>query len=185
MLIFKAFTEKRVVTTPVIFTFGTFDGVHLGHQKLFQTVVELAKKKEMMSALLTFSNHPFTILCPEKAPLLLTTAEEKRALIEKAGLDLLIELPFTKELAALSGDDFIEAIVKMLNVACFVAGEDVVYGKGRSGNREHLLKKAEELHFGVQCIPKFLLHGESVSSTRIRALLQAKNFSEAARLLGH
>ena len=184
MRTFYEFTSERVTNQPCVFTFGTFDGVHLGHQKLFHEVTSYARTHTLLSAVFTFTNHPLSLLSPEKAPFLLTTAEEKHALIEAAGFDISIELPFTHALACLSADEFIQKLSTMLPIALFIVGEDVVYAKGREGNRAHLEKKGLEIGFRVQFLPKFLFDGQPISSSRIRQLITERKFHEASQLLG-
>src|SRR6185295_12763221 len=178
MRTFHEFVAHSVIEKPCAFTFGTFDGVQLGHHKLFHEVISEAKKHNLLSAILTFTNHPFSYLCPEKAPCLLTTAQEKHALIEAAGFDISIELPFDAKLASLSADEFINRLSTMLPIPYFIVGEDVVYGKDRTGKRSHLEKKALEYGFQALFLSKVASNSQPISSTRIRQLIAEKKFEE-------
>jgi len=184
MLKFDTLLPYRVISQPCVFTFGTFDGVHLGHQKLFQTVIATAREENMLAACLTFKNHPLTVIYPEKAPLVLTAPAEKLALIEAAGFDVVIELEFTPAIAHLTADEFVERLTTMLPIAIFLVGEDVVYGKERAGNRAHLEQMGKIFGFESRLLSRFSSENEPISSTRIRKLLQEGKRGEASRLLG-
>lgn len=184
MLTFESFLPYPVVDQSCVFTFGTFDGVHLGHQKLFQLVIAEAKKRGWLACCLTFKNHPLTLLYPNRAPLILTAPAEKLRLIEEAGFDVVIELEFTRAIADLSADQFIEKVCAMLPIRLFIVGEDVVYGHDRKGRREHLEAMGKKFGFVPHLLPKFSSENEPISSTRIRTLLQEGKRQEASRLLG-
>lgn len=186
-LIMQIFTELLpypVSDIPCVFTLGTFDGVHLGHQALFRQLVAEAKAENCASAILTFQNHPYEVLCPQKVPFRITSAEEKLALIEQCGIDIVINLTFTQEIADLTADAFLQRILTMIPCKKWLAGEDVAFGKNRSGNKNYLLAKAKEQGFEVQFCDKLCIDGAPVSSNRIRALIMDGNIQEAMRLLG-
>ena len=180
MKIFKELTAYRVTERPCVFTFGNFDGVHLGHQYIFRQVLDEAHTQNLSSVILTFRNHPAEILRPDKAPSRLTSPEKKLELIESFGFDVVIDLPFTKEIAILSAAEFFNTLFVMLPIACFVVGDDVAFGKDRVGNKEYLLAKSKELGFKVKILEKFCVDGLVVSSTRVRKLIQEGDFDKAA-----
>ena len=184
MKIFENLIPYRVIERPCVFTFGNFDGVHLGHQYIFRQVIDQAHAQNLSSAILTFRNHPAEILRPDKAPSRLTSPEKKLELIESFGFDIVIDLAFTKEIAELSADDFFNKLLIMLPIACFVVGDDVAFGKDRVGNKEYLVAKSEALGFKVKILEKFCVDGLVVSSTLVRKLIQEGEFEKVSALLG-
>ena len=184
MLTFHELTCNRATDRACVFTFGTFDGVHLGHQQLFYEVIAKAKAEHLLAVVLTFTTHPLSIVRPDEALQLITTPEEKHVLLQQAGFDISVEVPFTKEFSELSADGFIDRLMHMLPIKYCIVGPDVVYGHQRLGNREHLTKKALEYGFEVIFLPKVTRGNESISSTRIRQLLREGRGGEAEQLLG-
>jgi riboflavin kinase / FMN adenylyltransferase len=185
MQIFRKLQANRVGSMQYAFTFGNFDGVHLGHQFIFNKVINYAKEHNLHSAILTFHNQPLQILRPDKIPpTKLTTPEQKLKLLENFGFDVIIDIDFTPELAALSADDFLGKVTAMVPFKLFVVGEDVAFGKGREGNKEYLIKKAQEGNFQVEIVEKFAIDGVPVSSSHIRRLISNGELMQAARLLG-
>jgi riboflavin kinase/FMN adenylyltransferase len=185
MVLFKEFVPYRVTKKPCVVTFGTFDGVHLGHQFIFQKVIEKAKATDAHSALLTFQNHPAEVLRPGKVPLQLATREEKMTIIDSFGFDIVIDILFTKQIANLSADEFLERLLLMLPIACLVVGEDVAFGRDRQGNKEYLIEKARKLDIELEFIKKITIDNIPVSSSRIRALIEQSEIEKASRLLGY
>lgn len=166
-------------------TIGNFDGVHLAHQKLLRRVVEIARPLGAAAAAITFEPHPVKFLAPEHAPKLLTPLDRKIQLIEKQGMDLLVVLPFTRELAHLSPLDFVRNIlVKPLRAASVHVGPNFRFGYRQSGDTEVLRELARQEGFRLEIVPLIEVRGERVSSTRIRDLLVAGRVDTAGRLLG-
>lgn len=184
MQIFKEFLPYRVTERPCVFTFGCFDGVHLGHQHLFRRVLEKAENQNAASCVLTFRNHPSEILRPSAAPQMIMTPEEKLSLIESFGFDYAIDLAFTPIIARLTRDDFLMAIYTMFPLSCIIVGEDVTFGKDRQGDKEYLVEKGVALGFEVEILAKFCLEGTPVSSSLIRALIAQGDFQKASKLSG-
>ena len=121
---------------PVILTQGTFDGVHHGHRKILETVINKAKSQDGVSVLLTFYPHPRLVLYPDDNQLkLITTISEKASILEELGLDYLIIQPFTKELSRLSPYQYIKEILsESLSVSTLIIGYDHRFGKNREGS---------------------------------------------------
>ncbi len=184
MKLLKEFVPYTVTSKPCAFLFGNFDGVHLGHQFIFQKVINLAKEHNLQSVILTFQNHPAEILRPHSVPKRLIAAQKKIAMIESFGFDVVIDLAFTNSLANLTADDFFLKLQAMLPFHYFVAGIDVAFGKDRKGNKDYLLAKAKEIDFKLLFLEKFTVDGITVSSSAIRTLIQEAKFYEAERLLG-
>jgi riboflavin kinase/FMN adenylyltransferase len=168
-----------------VITIGSFDGVHLGHRRLLERVRERALELGGQSGAVTFEPHPRQVLKPEGAPPLLMTPGEKRIQLEHIGLDRLVVLEFTPELASLDAEQFIRRLLlPEVGFSHLVIGHDHGFGRGRSGNADTLHQLATKLGFELEVLPPVVVDGAPVSSTRIRALLAGGNVAGAARLLG-
>lgn len=170
--------------THVFVTIGNFDGVHRGHQQLFETVVKKAAQANGTSVAITFAPHPLQVLKPEGIKLI-STCEQKAELIEKAGIDVLLVVPFTKEFAKTTAESFVrEILVDKLKVEELVVGYDYAFGKGRSGNINFLKAQGEEHGFPVTVVEAHFSDGLLVSSTKIRELIIGGEMAAARKLLG-
>jgi riboflavin kinase/FMN adenylyltransferase len=168
-----------------VVTIGNFDGVHIAHQKLLGQVVEWARARDAVATAVTFEPHPIKLLAPERAPKVLTPLERKAQLIERLGLDLLVVLPFTRDLAHLSPLHFVHDILTgRLQATAVHVGPNFRFGYRQSGDIEVLRAIARQEGFHVEVLPEVDLRGERVSSTRIRELLSAGQVNTASRLLG-
>jgi riboflavin kinase/FMN adenylyltransferase len=173
------------LTKPTVLTIGTFDGIHRGHQALLKQLKEAAQKRQAQTAVITFHPRPKTVLAPHLANNdYLTTSEERIALFEKLGLDVLIVIPFTLEFAQITAYDFVKLVVEHINLVEFWAGHDFALGKNREGNLKRLTALGREFNYTVHEITPLLIDGKIVSSTQIRQLLLAGEIRQAARLLG-
>ncbi|MCX7877468.1 MAG: bifunctional riboflavin kinase/FAD synthetase [Ignavibacteria bacterium] len=175
------FDNKTVVTV------GTFDGVHLAHQTILSKVKEIAESNSCRSFLITFEPHPQEIL-KNKTPeiKLLTTIEEKIALIENAGIDNTLIINFTEGFSKTSPQEFYERyIIKGTGLSDIVTGYDHFFGRDREGDINTLYQFAEKYGFNVHKVEEIDIEGEPVSSTRIRKYLSAGKISLANRLLGY
>jgi riboflavin kinase/FMN adenylyltransferase len=167
-----------------IITVGNFDGVHLGHKKILQFLVQEAQKYDLFSLVLTFSPHPDLILGKGKVKMIQTLDQRLNA-IEKFGVQGVLITPFNKEFFNLSSDEFIQKIVvSALKAEEVVIGENFQFGKKREGNINTLRALGAQLNFRVHEIPKFIKDGRTVSSSLIRNLLQEGKIEEANILLG-
>ncbi len=164
---------------------GTFDGVHLGHARLIEKTVSLAREKKLPAAALTFNRHPLALIRPEAVPPPLTTLAEKEKLLEALGLDILIEEPFTAAFAAQTPEEYLSRIARALRPAALVAGYNHSYGLHGRGDAALLRSMGETLGYEPVIIGPVCMDGEPVSSTRIRALLAQGKREEAERLAGH
>jgi riboflavin kinase/FMN adenylyltransferase len=165
-------------------TIGNFDGVHLGHQILFSEVVYRANALKGTSVVVTFDPHPLKVLRPESIRLISTT-EQKIELIEKAGIDVLVVIPFDREFAATSAEAFVEEILLgTIGVQELVVGYDYAFGRGRQGNIEFLKAKGLAHGFPVTVVEAHYENGMLVSSTRIRELVAEGKMDEVRLLLG-
>ena len=178
---YHSFTQLKKLVDPVHWAIGFFDGVHEGHRRVISSANTPGSKR----GVLTFVPHPMALLRPHSAPLLLTPhAEVKHRLLADLGVDVLLELPFTRELAALSPEDFIEQLCSSCKVAGISVGDNWHFGKGGIGNADFIRKEAAKRGFRA-CISDMLLMGEdTVCSTRIRALLGDGNMDKTSQMLG-
>jgi len=169
-----------------VVTSGTFDGVHLGHQKILNRLKEIAQKNQGETVVLTFWPHPRLVLRPEEKSLqLLSAFEEKVGLLEKMGIDHLIILPFTKELSQMSSEEFIrEILVNKIQTKSLVIGYDHKFGKNREGSFDYLTKHSHLFGFEMEEISRQDIDDLGVSSTKIRTALSKGDISTANKYLG-
>ena len=169
-----------------VVTSGTFDGVHVGHQKIFSRLREIASRNFGETVVLTFWPHPRLVLHPEDDNLkLLNTFEEKAELLKDQGIQHLIRIPFTKEFSQLSSEQFIqEILVKTIGTRKLVIGYDHHFGKNREGSFEQLKLNAPKYGFEVEEIPRQEVDHVAVSSTKIRQALEEGDIETANHFLG-
>lgn len=186
MELYHSLNDYKPVRKPVV-TIGTFDGVHIGHQKILAGLRQHATEAGGEVVLLTFHPHPRKILFPDQpAPELLNTIGEKISLLEAQGVDHLIIQPFTREFGQVEYDQFVKEILRrQLGVDTLVIGYDHQFGRNRMGNITTLRKMSDELQFNVIEIPEQDIDHAAVSSTRIRIALKNGEVSTAAALLGY
>jgi riboflavin kinase/FMN adenylyltransferase len=166
-------------------TIGNFDGVHRGHRALIERVVARARELQTASCVLTFEPHPREFLAPDAAPARLTRLREKLELIAAAGIDRVHVVRFDARFAALSAARFIDKVlVGGLGVRSLIVGRDFRFGAGRKGDFAALEDAAGRHGFALEAMPEVDLDGERVSSSAVRAALEAGDFARAERLLG-
>jgi riboflavin kinase/FMN adenylyltransferase len=165
-------------------TIGNFDGVHLGHQLLFSEVVGRAHSLNGTSIVVTFDPHPLKVLRPESIRLISTT-QQKIELIERAGIDVLIIIPFDREFALTSADRFVnEILIKTIGVKDLIVGYDYAFGRGRQGNIEFLKAMGKQEGFPVTVVEPYYEKGMLVSSTKIREFVAMGRMRDVRTLLG-
>ena len=166
-----------------IFALGFFDGVHLGHQALLKACRELAQQHSCQAGVVTFTAHPDALVFG-KAPVLLTTTEDRKRLLQTYGVKIVRELPFDKEIMSTHWSDFLTQLVAA-GAKGFVCGEDFRFGAGGNGTAKKLAAFCESRNLPCAIVPEQVLEGERISSTRIRKLLEQGDLQAANRLLGH
>ena len=166
-----------------IFALGFFDGVHLGHQALLKACRELAEQNHCRTGVVTFTAHPDALVLG-KAPVLLTTTEDRKRLLQAYGAQSVLELPFDKEIMTTHWSDFLTQLVQA-GAEGFVCGEDFRFGAGGNGTAKKLADFCESRNMPCAIVPEQVLDGGRISSTRIRELLEAGDAAAANRLLGH
>jgi riboflavin kinase / FMN adenylyltransferase len=173
-------------TKKTIVTLGTFDGVHLGHQKIINRILNSTINNDFESVLLTFSAHPRAVLKAESNIKLLNTNTEKILLLEKCGINNLIIHPFDTKFSELTGEEFVkEILVNKLNIQKIIIGYDHRFGKNRSSDIHDLIRFGEKYHFDVEQISAEEVNEISISSTKIRNAIQEGNITQANQYLGY
>lgn len=171
---------------PVAITIGTFDGVHIGHRKILEKVINRAKNNNLKSAVLTFFPHPRMVLQKDANIRLLNTIDEKKSILEKMGLDILVIHPFTKEFSRLSATEFVrDLLVNKLKSKNIIIGYDHRFGRNRNANITDLIAFGNALDFSVEEIPAQEIDEVSVSSTKIRKALEQGDIETANAYLGY
>ncbi|MBQ4913780.1 bifunctional riboflavin kinase/FAD synthetase [Maribacter sp. MMG018] len=171
---------------PIVITIGTFDGVHIGHRKILEKIINHAKNSNLKSAVLTFFPHPRMVLQKDADIKLLNTIEEKKAILEKMGLDILVIHPFTREFSRLSATEFVrDLLVNKLKSKKVIIGYDHRFGRNRNANITDLIAFGNALDFSVEEIPAQEIDEVSVSSTKIRKALKEGDIETANSYLGY
>ena len=186
MKVYHHLNEFEPVKNAVV-TIGTFDGVHLGHRKIIKRITELAAETGGESVILTFFPHPRMILHPEDQELkLITTIEEKAALLEELGVDHLIITPFSRDFSNQSAEEYIrDILITRIGTKKIVIGYDHRFGKDRKGGLDDLQRLSVEYGYEVIEIPEQDIHDVAISSTRIRQALLGGNIELANEFLGY
>ena len=171
---------------PIAITIGTFDGVHVGHRKILEKVINHARNSDLRSAVLTFFPHPRMVLQKDADIKLLNTVDEKAAILEQMGLDVLLIHPFTKEFSRLSATEFVrDLLVNKLKSKKIIIGYDHRFGRNRNANISDLIAFGNTLDFSVEEIPAQEIDDVSISSTKIRKALELGDVETANAYLGY
>jgi riboflavin kinase/FMN adenylyltransferase len=174
----------RALTRPVV-TIGNFDGVHAGHRRIVELTLEKARARGGAAVAYTFRPHPQVALRPEANVPLLSTYDEKLELLQAAGLDVVIEEPFSREFSTTSAEEFFtDVLLRRIGAEAVVIGYDFAFGKGRQGHLEALSAFCKQTGVELTVVPPLRVDGEIVSSSRIRQHLGAGEVDVAAHLLG-
>lgn len=169
---------------PSVVTIGKFDGVHLGHAHLLRQLVASAHARGWRACVVTFDRHPFEVLRPEHAPPRIISADEKVRRLYAAGVDEVWVCPFTRSLAGLSAEAFLELIRARWELRELWVGRGFALGRDRGGTTDVLQALASEQGWTLRVVPPAVADGEPISSTRIRRLLALGRHTEARQLLG-
>ncbi|MBQ9009462.1 MAG: FAD synthetase family protein, partial [Clostridia bacterium] len=149
-----------------VIAFGMFDGVHLGHRKLIETTCREAEKRGLTGMVFTFSNHPLSIITPDRIPLQLDTKEEKLADLEACGISSVLLRTFDREFANLSAGAFVERIARTLHPRVFVIGFNYTFGARGCGKAEDMRELGRRYGIDTCIVDRVQLEGETVSSSR-------------------
>jgi riboflavin kinase/FMN adenylyltransferase len=168
----------------MLLTIGVFDGVHLGHKYLISQLKELARQQGCLSGVITFRQHPQEVLSPQTKLPFLTDLDQRTNLLKNEGVETIIPLPFTPELAQLSPGQFLGLLNKYLRMRGLVVGPDFALGRNREGDADALRRLGQEMGFSVTIVPPIIIDGEVVSSTAIRKALAEGNMKRVQNLVG-
>lgn len=170
---------------PTAITIGTFDGIHIGHRKIIERLVDSARQHDLAATILTFFPHPRMVLQQNVGLKLINTIQERKQILENTGIDNLIVYPFTKDFSRLSAQEYIEEVlVKKLNAKRVIIGYDHHFGRNRTADIHALRRFGKQYGFEVEEIPKQDIENVGVSSTKIRHALEEGNLEKANRYLG-
>ena len=179
-------TEKIHEIENAVVTAGTFDGVHIGHQKILNRIRDVADKTNGQTVLITYWPHPRLVLKPwDNTLLLLSTFPEKANLLEAQGIDHLVKIPFTRDFASMSPEEYIKVVLdERINTRKMIIGYDHRFGKDRSGGLDELKAFAPKYNFDVEDISRQDIDEIGISSTKIRTALQSGDITTANTYLG-
>ncbi len=185
MKIYHSIDDFSKLNNAVV-TSGTFDGVHIGHQRILERLKEIAEKHNGETVVITFWPHPRLVLYPEENTLqVLNTFEEKAELLKEQGIQHLLRIPFTKEFSQISSQDFIDnVLVNRIGTKKLVIGYDHRFGRNREGSFEQLKLNGPQYGFDVEEIPRQDVDNVGVSSTKIRKALMEGDIETASHFLG-
>ena len=185
MEIIRGLEDLKESYPNTVITIGNFDGLHLGHQKIIQTVLQESEDINGTSMVVTFDPHPMKILAPEREIKLLTTPKERERLIRTMGIHVLLCIAFNEEFSQLMPDNFIDDIlVKKINAKKIIVGQNYAFGKARKGTTELLRRRGRKYGFNVKVVRHAKFNGEVVSSSKIRSFLSQGQVFEASTFLG-
>src|SRR5580704_5478258 len=185
MRAFRSLSEVPGGFGPTVVTIGNFDGVHAGHRDILRRVVALARERSLVPVVLTFDPHPARVLAPDRAPRLITTVSQRLRRLEHEGIDAVLLLPFSLEIAKLSPEDFAQTVLaETLHARVVIVGDDFRFGYKQAGDLRTLRSFGERFGFEVESAGTILRRGERISSTAIRKLVEAGRVSRACRMLG-
>ena len=177
--------ENANILRPTVLTLGVFDGLHLGHQRIMQTVAERAKDVDAVATAITFDPHPRAVLHPESAPPLLQTLDQRLANFEVLGIEQAIVIAFDREFAEQPAEDFLTNVIHdRLHAKEVYLGKGFAFGKNRGGNIDLLRQMSKKLGFFADEVDEVTLRGKRISSSKIRGLLAEGRINLARRMLG-
>ena len=184
-MIYRSLADVPPDFGPCAITIGNFDGVHLGHRQILRRVVTLARDRGVKSAALTFDPHPTKVVAPDRAPRLLSTPEERARILETQGIDEILILPFTREIAGLSPEEFVGRILAAkLKPRVVLVGDNFRFGKKAAGHVDTLQQLGRTHGFNVEVQGDVRWRGRMISSSEIRRLIESGEVSRACRMLG-
>jgi len=179
--------EELAGLTPqkgMLLTIGVFDGVHIGHKYLLSELVEQARLKDLISGVVTFKQHPQRLLKPQSSLPFLTNLPQKIKLLKDEGVEAIITLSFTLELAQTGTHQFVSLLQKYLRMRGLVLGPDFALGRNKEGNVAVLRALGQSMNFSLTVVPEITINGEVVSSTAIRNTLSRGNMGKVHDMLG-
>ncbi len=179
--------QELAVAAPqrdTLLTVGVFDGVHAGHRHLLETLKLRAADRSLLSGVVTFDPHPQSVLHPDNELPWLSDIEDRVRSIRELGIDLVVVLTFTKEVALLTAQQFVTMVKTHLRMRGIVVGPDFALGQGRAGSIDQLREQGRQLGFSVEAVAQYTANGEAVSSTLIRQALAEGNTRKVHAMMG-
>jgi riboflavin kinase / FMN adenylyltransferase len=184
MRVYRSLADVPSDFGPSVLTIGNFDGVHYGHRQILRRVISLAAEHGWKPSVLTFDPHPTRVVAPDRMPPLMTSPEVRAELMAEEGIEQVLILPFTQELALLTPEEFArKLLVETLGARVVLVGDNFRFGCRQAGNVSVLNELGRELGFQTEVLGAVRWRGRIVSSSAIRQLIGAGNVSQAARLL--
>jgi len=184
-MIYRSLAEVTGDFGPCAITIGNFDGVHNGHRQIMRRVAGIAREHEWKAAVLTFDPHPTKLVAPARAPRLLSTPEQRARLIEEQGIDEVLILPFTAEIAKLTPDQFVhEILADTLKARAVLVGDNFRFGNRAAGDAKVLVELGRKYGFDVEITGTIAWRKQIISSSEIRRLIEAGDVAHACRMLG-
>jgi riboflavin kinase/FMN adenylyltransferase len=184
MQVLSHYKDVNALPHPIVLTIGSFDGLHLGHQKIFHKLQELTHSTEGARVVISFSNHPTEILKPHASTMKILSLEEKLERFKEMGVTVAILLTFTPALQALSYEDFIKEVRKFIPFTYLVLGQGAVFGKNQEGSEGKIKSLGKQLGFEALYLEKVLYNEVPISSKLIREHLQQGDVEYTKHLLG-
>jgi riboflavin kinase/FMN adenylyltransferase len=172
------------VKKDTLLTIGVFDGVHLGHKYLISQLKEYARQQNLLSGIVTFRQHPQEVLSPQSKLPFLTDLSQRAELLKNEGIEAIITLSFTRELAQFSARQFLSLLKEYIRMRGLVIGYDFALGRNKEGNTDALRALGQEMGFSVIVVPPIIIDGEVVSSTAIRNALAEGDMNRVQNLIG-
>jgi riboflavin kinase/FMN adenylyltransferase len=182
--VFHSIEEAASVVRATAVTIGNFDGLHAGHRCIMRRVVEIAREHDWTPTVLTFSPHPTKVVAPARAPKLLTTTQQRAELMRQEGIENVVVLPFTREIAQLTPEQFVERILaRGLHAKAVLVGDNFRFGAGQTGDTHTLARLGPRYGFTVEVVHGVRRRGRMISSSEIRRQIREGNVSLAWREL--
>jgi riboflavin kinase / FMN adenylyltransferase len=182
--IFRSLDEVPADFGPSALTIGNFDGVHFGHRRIFRRLQAIGAERNWKPSVLTFHPHPTRVVAPDRTPPLLTTPQQRAELMREEGIEQVLILPFTAEVALLTPEEFVRRlVVEALGARAVLVGDNFRFGHRAAGNVTMLAELGRQLGFQTEIVPAVTCRGLIVSSSAIRDLIRAGRVALAARLL--
>ena len=182
--VFRSLDEVPPDFGPSALTIGNFDGVHAGHRRILRRVKEVALERGLKASALTFNPHPSKVVAPARAPRLMTSPEQRCAVMLEEGIEQVLILPFDRHVARLTPEQFVERVlVRKLGVRAVVLGHDFCFGYKQSGNVGILRDLGRKYGFTTEEVQAVTVRGRLASSSALRQLIEAGRVAQAARLL--